>query len=72
MRTVGLVLLGGLVGLAVSSGVYLGLNPVLEASSGPVREMQGLLWNLVPLSTVAGMLLGGWAARRSTRGGPPG
>lgn len=64
MRTWLLVVVGGAVGLAVGAAVYLGLNPVLEQSTGLVRELQGLLWNLVPLLTVVGMVLGWWFARR--------
>lgn len=64
MRTWGFILLGGALGLAVATGAYLSLNPVLERSTGLVREMQGLLWNLVPLLTVVGMVLGWWFARR--------
>ena len=41
MRTWGFVLLGGAVGLAAGAAVYLGLDPVLEQSTGLVREMQG-------------------------------
>lgn len=64
MRTWLFLLVGGALGLAVGTGVYLTLNPVLEASTGLVREMQGMLWNLVPLLTLLGMLLGWWLARR--------
>lgn len=55
---------GALAGLAVSSAVYLLLTPVLEDSRGLVRELQGLLWNVVPLLTVAGGVLG-WATVRA-------
>lgn len=51
-------LAGGLAGFAVSSILYLTVNPLLERSSGLLRETQGLLWNLVPLLTAAGLLLG--------------
>lgn len=64
MRTWGFVLLGGALGLAVSTVVYMGLDPVLEESTGLAREMQGILWNLVPLLTGVGMVLGWWFARR--------
>jgi H+/Cl- antiporter ClcA len=64
MRTWLFILIGGVLGLAVATGVYLSLNPVLEQSTGLVREMQGMLWNLVPLLTVLGMVLGWWFARR--------
>lgn len=60
------VLLGGALGLALGAGVYLTLNPVLEESTGLAREMQGLLWNLVPLLTILGMALGWWFARRGS------
>lgn len=59
---------GGLLGLVVGSSIYLVLNPVLEESSGLVREMQGLLWNLVPLLTLVGAGLGWWVARRRRDG----
>lgn len=64
MKVWGSVLLGGALGLVVGSTVYLSVNPVLERSPGLVRELQGMLWNLVPLLTVAGMVLGWWLARR--------
>jgi H+/Cl- antiporter ClcA len=64
MRTWLFILLGGALGLAVATGVYLSLNPVLERSTGLVRETQGLLWNLVPLLTIVGVVLGWWFARR--------
>jgi len=45
-------LLGTGIGVAVGLGAgatnYLTLAPILEDSSGLVRELQGLLWNLVP------------------------
>lgn len=58
------ILLGGALGLAVATGIYVTLNPVLEESTGLTRELQGLLWNLVPLLGLLGMLLGWWFARR--------
>jgi len=64
MRTWVLVLAGGASGFVLGAGVYLVVNPILERSTGLVREMQGLLWNLVPLLTGAGMVLGWWVARR--------
>lgn len=64
-------LFGGVVGAAVgfglSSVIYRLLNPVLEDSSGWVRELQGLLWNLVPLLTIAGASLGAWAVGTHSR-----
>jgi hypothetical protein len=49
---------GAVIGFALASVIYLTVNPLLEASSSPWREMQGLLWNLVPLLTAVGALLG--------------
>ena len=64
MRVVIGVVVGGLVGFALGSSLYLGLTPSLEEATGPLREMQGLLWNLVPLLTLSGAALGWWVARR--------
>lgn len=60
-------LVGAAVGLAVSSGIYLTLVPVLEESTGLVRELQGLLWNVVPLLTAVGAGAGWWAVSRRSR-----
>lgn len=57
--------IGALLGFAVGTAIYLGLNPVLEEAEGIVREMQGLLWNLVPVLTLVGAGLGWWVARRA-------
>lgn len=64
MRTVLAAVVGGLLGFAVGSVTYLVLNPVLEESTGLLREMQGLLWNLVPVLTLAGVALAVWGVRR--------
>ena len=59
------VVVGGAIGFAVGAAVYLLLNPVLEDASGWVRETQGLLWNVAPLLTVLGALVGGLLLNRS-------
>ena len=64
MRTVVAVLVGALAGFLVALPIYQLLIPVLENSSGPLRETQGLLWNAVLLLVVLGGLLGWWWARR--------
>ena len=64
MRTWVFILFGGALGLAVATSIYLTLKPILEESTGLTRELQGLLWNLVPLLVLLGMLLGWWFARR--------
>lgn len=56
--------LGAGAGFVVGAVVYLLVGPVLESSTGIVREMQGLLWNLVPFLTVVGALVGLVLARR--------
>jgi hypothetical protein len=61
------ILGGGLLGFAVGAAVYLTLNPVLEASTGWVRELQGMLWNFVPALTAAGLALGWAGAGRHRR-----
>ena len=59
------ILGGGPVGFAVGAVVYVLLNPVLEDASGWIRETQGLLWNLVPVLTVLGALVGRLLLNRS-------
>jgi hypothetical protein len=51
-------LIGGVIGLLVGAGVYLLITPVLEASGGLLRELQGLSWNLVPGLAVVGAISG--------------
>jgi hypothetical protein len=60
--------LGALTGFGVSSMVYVLVNPLLERSSGLLRETQGLLWSTVPVLTVAGAVLGHRIARGRTHG----
>ena len=55
------VLAGGVAGFTVGAAIYLVLNPVLE-TAGRLEELQGLLWNVVPLLTAAGAIIG-WRAR---------
>ena len=49
---------GGTAGFVLASVVYLLITPVLEASTGLLRELQGLSWNLVPGLTVLGGVTG--------------
>lgn len=49
---------GGTAGFVLASVAYLLITPVLEASTGWVRELQGLSWNLVPGLTVLGGVTG--------------
>ena len=58
---------GGALGFGVGYTFYVLITPVLEASTGLVRELQGLSWNLVPLLTVAGAVLGGLLVSRRRR-----
>jgi hypothetical protein len=70
-RRVALGVLGGVViGFAVGAAVYILVNPMLEDTSGWLRETQGLLWNLVPFLTVLGALVGGLLMRGSEKPGP--
>jgi hypothetical protein len=52
------IVIGALLGGAVGSLIYLSINPFLEASAGPLRETQGLLWNVVPGLTIVGGVVG--------------
>jgi cell division protein FtsX len=49
---------GAVAGFLLGWGIYALATPALEASDGLIRETQGLVWNLVPLLTVAGGVLG--------------
>ena len=49
---------GGAAGFLLASVAYLWMTPVLEASPGWVRELQGLSWNLVPGLTLLGGVIG--------------
>ena len=51
-------IVGGLVGFGVAWLIYTSLNGVLEASSGPAEQLQGLLWNVVPALTIVGATAG--------------
>jgi hypothetical protein len=59
--------LGAGAGFVVGAVVYVLVSPALERSSGILRELQGLLWNLVPFLTVVGVLAGLLLARRRRR-----
>ena len=61
------VVVGGAIGFAAGAAVYLLLNPVLEDASGWIRETQGLLWNLVPVLSVLGAVVGGLLLNRAER-----
>lgn len=50
---------GGVVGFAVAFVIYQLITPVLEASTGLVRELQGFSWSLIPVLTLLGAVLGG-------------
>jgi hypothetical protein len=50
---------GGTIGFAVAFVAYQLLTPVLEASTGLLRELQGFSWNLVPVLTLLGAVFGG-------------
>ena len=49
---------GGTAGFVLASVAYLLITPVLEASPGLLRELQGLSWNLVPGLTLLGGVTG--------------
>lgn len=59
-------LIGGGIALGPVMGVllYLWLDPAIEGRGDWLEEFQGLLSNVVPLSGVAGGLLGWWASRK--------
>ena len=58
---------GGALGFGAGYVFYVLITPVLEASTGLVRELQGLSWNLVPALTLAGAVAGGLLVARWRR-----
>ena len=54
---------GAAVGFGLTLLLYFWLNPILEARTDWIRELQGLLFTTVPLSTVAGAVVG-WVLSR--------
>ena len=63
VRRVAAVAAGAAVGFGLTLLLYFWLNPILEARTDWIREIQGLLFTTVPLSTVAGAAVG-WALSR--------
>lgn len=61
------VVVGGVVGLLAGWALYALGSPVLERSTGVVRELQGALWNAVPALTIVGAAVGWALARRHRR-----
>ncbi len=62
---------GAVLGLALGAGLYTALVLVLERAGEPLVELKGFAWNLVPLSTLGGAVLGGWAVKHRQRRGSP-
>lgn len=60
---------GAIVGFGLTSLLYSWLNPILEARTDWIRELQGLLFTTVPLTTVAGAVVG-WALSRPKHRAP--
>ena len=62
------ILIGSLFGFGVSTVVYVLVNPILERSSGLLRETQGILWSMVPVLTAVGAVVGYLIAKREADG----
>jgi hypothetical protein len=54
---------GAIVGFALTYLLYTWLNPILEARTDWIRELQGLLFTTVPVGTVIGAAVG-WVLSR--------
>ncbi len=61
---------GAAVGFALAFTFYLLIIPVLEGSTGLIRELQGLAWNLVPVLTLLGGIAGWLLSGSQSRHGP--
>jgi len=64
-------LIGGFVGAMAGFGaaylLYQWVNPIVEARNDWLEEFQGLLFNVVPLGTAIGAVVGWWVVRRFDR-----
>jgi hypothetical protein len=59
-------LIGAAFAFVVTFVLYQWLNPILEARTDWLREMQGFLWSLIPVGTLVGALVGRrWGTRRT-------
>lgn len=58
---------GALLGLLGAWAIYEALNPVLERRDDWLRELQGLLFNIIPLGIGLGAALGWLLASRWLR-----
>ncbi len=61
------IVIGAALGLAVGAGLYTVIARVLDDAGSPLVELQGFAWNLVPLGTLGGGVLGWWAGSRWQR-----
>lgn len=59
-------IVGAAAAFAVTFLLYRWLNPILEARSDWLREMQGFLWSLIPVGTLVGALVGRRWGNRGT------
>ena len=60
-------LVGGVIGFVLAYMAYTWLNPMLEARTDWLRELQGLLFTTVLVAAVFGAALGWWIAGRFAR-----
>lgn len=63
-------LVGAVVVFLITYLLYVWGNPILEARSDWLREMQGFLWSAIPVGTLVGALLGWRFARKRGTGTP--
>jgi hypothetical protein len=63
-------LVGAVVAFVITYVLYVWGNPILEARSDWLREMQGFLWSAIPVGTLVGALLGWRIARKRSTGVP--
>ena len=70
VRRVAAAAAGAAVGFGLTYLLYTWLNPILEARTDWIRELQGLLFTTVPLSTVVGAAVG-WFLSRPRHRAPP-
>jgi len=61
------IVIGGVIGFGIAFFLYIWLNPILEARRDWIRELQGVLFTLIPVGSVAGAMLGWGLSRRQSK-----
>jgi hypothetical protein len=71
VRRLAVSVAGAIVGFGLTFLLYSWLNPILEARTDWIRELQGMLFTLVPLGAITGAAIG-WVSSKPKHQAPAG